>query len=80
MAYRRAYNRKFGSLGTEIAEEWPEATTIKNKGKQVDTLGLALSGGGYRSAIYNYGVLKGLHEIGVIGNFDYLSVVSGGSG
>ena len=79
MAYRRAYNRKFGSLGAEFAEEWPEATTIKNKGKQVDTLGLALSGGGYRSAIYNYGVLKGLHEIGVIGNFDYLSVVSGGS-
>ena len=33
-------------------------------GKEIDTLGLALSGGGYRSAIYGYGVLQGLHEIG----------------
>lgn len=79
MAYRRAYNRNFGDLGVEVAQQWPEAATIKSKGKQIDTLGLALSGGGYRSAIYNYGILQGLHEIGVLQNFDYLSVVSGGS-
>ena len=42
-------------------------------------LGLALSGGGYRSAIYNYGVLKGLFNCGVLDKIDYLSVVSGGS-
>ncbi len=79
MAYRRTYNRNFGELGTHIASKWPEATVIKKKGKQVDTLGLALSGGGYRSAIYNYGILRGLFEIGVVQEFDYLSVVSGGS-
>jgi predicted acylesterase/phospholipase RssA len=79
MAYRRAYNRKFGELGAYVAGRWPEATTIKNKAKQVDTLGLALSGGGYRSAIYNYGILKGLFKIGVLDKIDYLSVVSGGS-
>ncbi len=45
---------------------WPEMDIIKAKGKKVDTLGLALSGGGYRSAIFCYGVLKGLWEIGVI--------------
>ena len=33
MAYRRAYNRKFSELGAHVAERWPEATTIKNKGK-----------------------------------------------
>lgn len=79
MAYRRAYNRDFGELGTEVAQRWPEANVIRRKGKTTDTLGLALSGGGYRSAIYNYGVLKGLYEIGVIPQVDYLSVVSGGS-
>jgi predicted patatin/cPLA2 family phospholipase len=79
MAYRRTYNPVFGELGAEVAQRWPEAGIISKKGKQTDTLGLALSGGGYRSAIFNYGVLKGLHDLGVLGQFDYLSVVSGGS-
>lgn len=79
MAYRRAYNRDFGELGVQVAQRWPEAKAIQRKGKITDTLGLALSGGGYRSAIYNYGVLKGLYEIGVIPQIDYMSVVSGGS-
>ena len=79
MAYRRAYNRSFGELGVEVAWRWPERSVIQRKGKTVDTLGLALSGGGYRSAIFNYGILKGLYKIGVIDRFDYLSVVSGGS-
>ena len=50
-----------------------------SKGKKKQTLGLALSGGGYRSAIFNYGVLRGLYQLRVLGAFDYLSVVSGGS-
>jgi predicted acylesterase/phospholipase RssA len=79
MAYRKYYNPKFGNLGANVAERWPEAGFIKTKGKTKHTLGLALSGGGYRSAIFNYGVLKGLFEIKVIPQFDYLSVVSGGS-
>ncbi len=79
MAYRKYYNPNFGDLGTKVAQRWPEASFIKAKGKSKHTLGLALSGGGYRSAIFNYGVLKGLYEVGVIPQFDYLSVVSGGS-
>lgn len=79
MTYRRSYNADFGTLGAEVAHRWPERTVIRNKAKQVDTLGVALSGGGYRSAIYNYGILRGLHEIGVMSQADYLSVVSGGS-
>lgn len=79
MAYTPSYNSKFGQLGVEVSQRWPEKKIIKAKGKQTDTLGLALSGGGYRSAIFNYGVLWGLHEIGVIPKIDYLSVVSGGS-
>ena len=79
MAYRRHYNPSFGDLGVGIAGLWPERNVIKKKGKQKHCLGLALSGGGYRSAIFNYGILRGLHEIGVVPKIDYLSAVSGGS-
>ncbi len=41
-------------------------------------VGLALSGGGMRSASFNLGVLQALHAAGVIQRVDYLSTVSGG--
>ena len=41
-------------------------------------LGLALSGGGIRSATFNLGVLQALEEAGWLKYFDYLSTVSGG--
>ncbi|MEP7219955.1 MAG: patatin-like phospholipase family protein, partial [Bacteroidota bacterium] len=40
--------------------------------------GLALSGGGIRSATFCLGLLQGLREKGLIQAFDYLSTVSGG--
>ena len=43
-----------------------------------DLVGLALSGGGIRSASFNLGVLQGLAERGALWIFDYLSTVSGG--
>ncbi|NOR81182.1 MAG: hypothetical protein GQ529_10185 [Methyloprofundus sp.] len=79
MAYKAEYNNEFGVLGSSIAEKWPENEIIKKKGKNNHTLGLALSGGGYRSAIFNYGILKGLYNLRVIKKIDYLSSVSGGS-
>lgn len=42
-------------------------------------VGLALSGRGIRSACFDAGVLQGLHEIGALRDFGYLSTVSGGS-
>jgi hypothetical protein len=79
MSYVRQYNPHFGTLGIETSRHWPESDIIAAKGKTKDTLGLALSGGGYRSAIFCYGVLRGLHDIGVLEKVDYLSAVSGGS-
>ena len=79
MAYKTEYNKNFGDLGSTVACRWPEKDIIKNKGKKKHTLGLALSGGGYRSAIFNYGILKGLNDLKLIGHIDYLSAVSGGS-
>jgi hypothetical protein len=40
--------------------------------------GLALSGGGIRSATFNLGLLQGLHGLGLLNGFHYLSTVSGG--
>jgi GNAT superfamily N-acetyltransferase len=44
----------------------------------LDRVGLAFSGGGIRSATFNLGVLKALHELGLLKHVDYLSTVSGG--
>jgi hypothetical protein len=41
-------------------------------------IGLALSGGGIRSATYCLGVMRGLARNGLLAHFDYLSTVSGG--
>lgn len=41
-------------------------------------IGLALSGGGIRSATFSLGVLQALDQAGIFKSFDYLSTVSGG--
>jgi hypothetical protein len=41
-------------------------------------VGLALSGGGIRSATFSLGVLQGLAERGLLKHVDYMSTVSGG--
>lgn len=43
-----------------------------------ELVGLALSGGGIRSATFNLGVLQQLHADGVLPLVDYVSTVSGG--
>jgi GNAT superfamily N-acetyltransferase len=43
-----------------------------------DFVGLALSGGGVRSATFNLGLLQGLHGFNLLRHIDYLATVSGG--
>jgi len=43
-----------------------------------DRFGLALSGGGIRSATFNLGVLQSLARLGILEHVDYLATVSGG--
>ncbi|MEO7432072.1 MAG: patatin-like phospholipase family protein [Dokdonella sp.] len=43
-----------------------------------DLVGLAFSGGGIRSAVFNLGVLQALEASGLLRQVDYLSSVSGG--
>ena len=44
----------------------------------LDTFGIALSGGGIRSATFNLGLLQGLDQFGLLKQCHYLSTVSGG--
>jgi hypothetical protein len=48
------------------------------EGVKDDLVGLALSGGGVRSASFNLGLLQALVECGALRYFDFLSTVSGG--
>ncbi|QPH41800.1 patatin-like phospholipase family protein [Pedobacter endophyticus] len=59
------------------AENIPDPDPIRFAGN-LRLRGLALSGGGIRSATFNLGVLQGLAERNVLKSFDYLSTVSGG--
>ncbi len=60
--------RRFGAA----AEQMPVSTPFR------DLTGLALSGGGIRSATFNLGVLQAFHRGRLLDRFDYLSTVSGG--
>lgn len=56
------------------------AATSPETGRAFDLglVGLALSGGGIRSACFNLGLLQALGKRGVLAKADYLSTVSGG--
>ena len=56
-------------------DEWRKKTGRTGRTK---VTGLALSGGGIRSAVFCLGVVQALAKNGVLKNFDYLSTVSGG--
>jgi hypothetical protein len=47
-------------------------------GSTKDAMGLALSGGGIRSASFGLGVIQAMLEHGIMQNLDYMSTVSGG--
>ncbi|SHM60536.1 patatin-like phospholipase family protein [Rhizobacter sp. OV335] len=54
----------------------PQLAAARPRSREV--FGLALSGGGIRSATVSLGVLQGLARAGLLHRFDYLSTVSGG--
>jgi hypothetical protein len=73
-------------LQEELREILPElalpadapATVEAIDGCETDLAALCLSGGGIRSATFALGVLQGLARFGLLGQFHYLSTVSGG--
>lgn len=65
----------FGPVG---AEELRDIAARRPGANSHDLVGLALSGGGIRSASFNLGVMQALAGRGWMSRFDYLSTVSGG--
>ena len=64
--------------GVRQALMYGEEREIIERRRRNPDIGLALSGGGIRSAAFSLGVMKGLHEVGVLDRIGYLSTVSGG--
>jgi hypothetical protein len=72
---------KAGALGFAAvrAKEREQIDTVRPRSAAGTPLvGLALSGGGIRSATFNLGLLQALARMGLLSKFDYLSTVSGG--
>ncbi|ATB36330.1 hypothetical protein CYFUS_001744 [Cystobacter fuscus] len=69
---RRLAQRDPSSDGAPAPAE-PDITAPRR-----DLCGLALSGGGIRSATFNLGLLQCLQQMGLLEMFDYVSTVSGG--
>ncbi|GLS19740.1 hypothetical protein GCM10007874_27570 [Labrys miyagiensis] len=62
----------------EVVKPSPNPPTEPATTLPEDCIGLALSGGGIRSATYSLGVLQGLAATGMLRRIDFMSTVSGG--
>ena len=69
------HHRRSGSI-SRAASDGAAVTWLEKPDE--DLVGLALSGGGIRSATFNLGLLQGLSELGLADSLDYVSTVSGG--
>lgn len=67
-----AKRRREANLSSEKDEDG------RNRSPGEDLVGLALSGGGVRSASFNLGFIQSLYERGLLRHIDYMSTVSGG--
>lgn len=65
-------------LGTNVALQADQTTPYWLRYPPRDLFGVALSGGGIRSATFSLGVLQALAEDGLLQETDYLATVSGG--
>lgn len=62
-----------------IKRQLVETPADEKPGRKKLRIGLALSGGGFRAAIFHLGVIRRLEELGIMPRIDVISAVSGGS-
>ena len=72
----REYGTGNRTGGTEARKGW--SRRLLESDAVPDLIGIAMSGGGIRSATFNLGVLQGLQELDLLRQVDYVSTVSGG--
>lgn len=75
-AFTHIHAEELLEIKTRREKQWYDTTEIDPA--QPDLVGLALSGGGIRSATFCLGFLQELHRLRLLRIFDYLSTVSGG--
>jgi hypothetical protein len=75
---RRALNKKREEQGEAPRPELPLRESYEYTGEVIEAIGLALSGGGLRSAAVCLGALQALNHNNALRNVDYLSTVAGG--
>jgi len=78
--FRESWQFELDSLKSPAASHrvQPVRDNLVAEAHERQLAGLALSGGGIRSATFSLGVLQALGELGMLRKFDYLSTVSGG--
>src|SRR5205814_10603058 len=57
----------------------PVANYLPSEKKIPDSVGLSLSGGGFRATLFHLGAIRRLNEFGILPKLTSLSSVSGGS-
>jgi hypothetical protein len=79
-SYAIARHRAIVHVGVRpLVRDRGEDLWFKKDGTVAPALCVAMSGGGIRSAAFNIGVLRALHENGLLARTDVMSAVSGGS-
>src|SRR5258708_28218128 len=63
----------------QIAEAIEKDKYLPSPNKIPNSIGLALSGGGFRATLFHLGAIRRLHELGVLSKLTTISSVSGGS-
>jgi hypothetical protein len=76
--HRDIVQRELDLINTRRRAEGVDEVSYPGDDKAIDTVGLALSGGGIRSSAICLGVLQALNHHDLIRRIDYLSTVSGG--
>ena len=62
-----------------MSSDTEAATMADGEGARSSGIGLCLSGGGYRAALFHLGAVRRLNELGVLSKVTTVSAVSGGS-
>src|SRR5208283_2940969 len=57
----------------------PAANFLPSPQRIPNSIGLSLSGGGFRATLFHLGVIRRLHEFGILAKLTTVSSVSGGS-